>query len=103
MLPPPFQEMKSQARLITPRRLGTTALRITIAGVIAYVLSAEAPWVMTIWYVYVSFNILTLLGFWLLSRYVRKKIERMGAPFAPFAQEEDLGDAEIVEDAQIED
>ena len=102
-MPPPFQEMKSQARLITPRRLGTTALRITVAGVIAYLLSSEAPIILTIWYVYASFNVLVLLGFWLLSRYVRKKIERMAAPFTPFSQEEDLGEAEIVEDAQIED
>jgi hypothetical protein len=91
MMPPPFQDLKSQTRLVTPRRIGTTALRIAIAGVIAYVLSSQSPWV------------LVLVGFWAFSRFLRKKLGALGQQFGQVQQDEDLGEAEVIEDTQIED
>jgi hypothetical protein len=103
MMPPPFQDLKSQTRLVTPRRIGTTALRIAIAGVIAYILSSQSPWVMTLWYLYAGFNVLVLVGFWAFSRFLRKKLGALGQQFGQVQQDEDLGEAEVIEDAQIED
>lgn len=88
---------------MTPRRIGTTALRVAIAGVIAFVLSAQSPWVMTLWYVYAGFNVLVLVGFWAFSRFLRKKLGGLSQHFGPIQQDEDLGEAEVIEDAQIED
>lgn len=78
-------------------------MRIPIAGVIAYVLSSQSPWVMTLWYVYAAFNVLVLLGFWAFSHFLRKKLSAMGQAFGYARQDEDLGEAEVIEDAQIED
>lgn len=103
MMPPPFQDLKSQTRLVTPRRIGTTALRIAFAGVIAYVLSSQSPWVMTLWYIYAGFNVLVLVGFWAFSRFLRKKLGAFSQQFGQAQQDEDLGEAEVIEDAQIED
>lgn len=63
MMPPPSQDLKSQTRLVTPRRLLTTAARIALAGAVALFLSPQSPWVMTLWYIYAGFNVLVLVGF----------------------------------------
>jgi len=44
-----------------------------------------------------------LVGFWAFSRFLRKKLGALGQQFGQVQQEEDLGEAEVIEDAQIED
>ncbi|MEJ6738900.1 MAG: hypothetical protein QNK62_07710, partial [Cryomorphaceae bacterium] len=56
---------------------------------------------------YVGFNVLVLVGFWAFSRFLKKKLSAMSQSFQGFgsttAAEEDLGEAEIIEDTFIED
>ena len=107
MLPPDFQQIRAQTRIVTPKRVATSLVRMAIAGAVAFLLSAEAPWVMTLFYVYVGFNVLVLVGFWAFSRFLKKKLSAMSQSFQGFgsttAAEEDLGEAEIIEDTFIED
>ncbi|HAB35352.1 MAG TPA: hypothetical protein DCE58_01985 [Cryomorphaceae bacterium] len=104
---PEFQKLQGQVKLITPRRLLTTAARIALAGALALFLSPQSPWVMTLFYVYAGFNVLVILGFYLFGRFMQKKLGQMAQHMSGMqgmhgAQDEDLGEAEVVEDAQIE-
>ena len=102
---PEFQKLQGQIKLITPRRLLTTSARIALAGAVALFLSPQSPWVMTLFYVYAGFNVLVILGFYLFGRFMQKKLGQMAQRMQGMhgAQDEDLGEAEVIEDAQIEE
>jgi len=53
----------------------------------------------------VRLNVLVILGFYLFGRFMQKKLGQMAHQMQGMhgAQDEDLGEAEVIEDAQIEE
>ncbi len=71
-----------------------------IFAIAAYALKDDFPFLLTIFWIYVSFNFMLLIGFWAFKRFINKKIGEVNNQFQGniSQQDEDLGEAEIVED-----
>ena len=75
-------------------------LKIIFFAIATSFMKDDFPFVEVIFWLYVSINILMLLGFWAFKRFINKKISEVSNQFQGNRkpEDEDLGEAEVIED-----
>ncbi|CAI8349807.1 MAG: Uncharacterised protein [Owenweeksia sp. TMED14] len=81
-------------------RIPNVLIKIAIFAFATYFIKEDFPFVKVIFWIYASLNVFMLIGFWVFTRFLKKKMGQVNNQFQGNnpPQDEDLGEAEVIED-----